>query len=170
MAQQPPAGQEYPLSAGDSEKKDFDNTSVRYLLFLQRYARSYGRKALEGTPLGNLDEFIYLSDIQKSGPMGKTELIHRNRHEKPTGMEIIRRLLDLGLIVQKDDARDRRSKILSLTDEGTALLARLEADVHKVFRLIAGNLSTVERFQLMYILEKLERFHQVVQAKLREKR
>jgi hypothetical protein len=42
--------------------------------------------------------------------------------------------------------------------------------MQKIFRLMAGNLSAVERFQLMQMLDKLERFHQVVQARLREKR
>jgi DNA-binding MarR family transcriptional regulator len=153
-----------------SDKETDEAHLVRHLFFLHRYARSYGRKALESSALGSVDEFLYLAFLEKFGPMGKTDLIQRNRHEKPTGMEIIRRLLDLGLVIQTDDPHDRRSKTLSLTTAGTALLEQATPDMQKIFRLMAGNLSAVERFQLMQMLDKLERFHQVVQARLREKR
>jgi len=141
---------------------------VRLIDFLHRYARSYARKALEGSPLGSIDEFAYLATLQQAGQLNKTELIYKNRHEKPTGMEIIRRLLDLGLIEQTDDTDDRRTKKLTVSAAGAAVILRLYDPMQTVFRLIAGSLTQVEGIQLLHILEKLERFHRVVQAKVRE--
>jgi DNA-binding MarR family transcriptional regulator len=137
----------------------------RLLIFLTRYARTYGRKALEGSVLGSLDEFVYLVTIQASGSITKTDLIQRNRHEKPTGMDIIRRLLQLDLIVQTEDPDDRRSKRLTITPEGAVVASKLFGRMGLVSHLVAGNLTKAERLQLLQLLEKLETFHQILLAK-----
>lgn len=137
----------------------------RLLFFLTRYARGYSRKALEGSLLGSMDEFVYLAMLHSFGTMSKTDLIYLNRHEKPTGMDIIKRLLALDLIRQKDDAADRRSKLLELTEKGQATLYSLFGRMGLVSHLLTGNLSKTERVDLLQMLEKLENFHQVVQAK-----
>lgn len=169
LAQAPPAAPANTTDHSTIPTADTDpGALVRLIGFLHRYARGYARKALEDTQLGSIDEYAYMATLQQEGQLGKTELISRNRHEKPTGMEIIRRLLDLGLIAQADDTEDRRAKKLTLTEEGESLLLPLSEPMQTVFRLMGGTLSPVEKFQLLHLLEKLERFHQVVQAKVRE--
>lgn len=137
----------------------------KHLVFLNRYARGYAKKALEGSVLGSWDEFTYLTVLFEFGSLTKSELIQRNRHEKPTGMEIIRRLLALGLAVQSDDPDDRRSKQLRLTPEGATVLAQTAGRIQLVAQLLTRNLNTAEKLLLLQILEKLENFHQVVLAK-----
>jgi DNA-binding MarR family transcriptional regulator len=138
---------------------------TRMLLFLTRYARVYARKALDGSPLGSMDEFQYLVSLQISGSLSKTDLINRNRHEKPTGMDIIRRLLTLGLIAQAGDPDDRRSKLLVLSPQGAALVQSLQGRMGLVSHILAGNLPKTDRIHLLQTLESLELFHQVIQAK-----
>jgi MarR family transcriptional regulator, lower aerobic nicotinate degradation pathway regulator len=167
MAQQPAVEETTPSDIATSRQESEASALVRLLAFLHRYARLYARKGLEATNLGSLEEYAYLDTLRQSGPISKTELIQKNRHEKPTGMEIIRRLLDLGLMLQQDDRDDRRSKLVSLSPQGIELLDTLTETMQKIFRLTTGNLSAVERLQLLQLLEKLERFHQVVQARLK---
>lgn len=140
---------------------------LQSFLFFSRYIRGYARKALEGSPLHTVDEYAYLVAVRTSGSLTKSALIQQQRHEKPTGMEIIKRLLDLKLLVQQDDPEDRRSKRLSLTPAGATLVDSLAPGMQQVGRITAGNLSPVERTQLLHILQKLEAFHQLVQAKLK---
>ncbi len=137
----------------------------KLLFFMTRYARIYSRKALEGTVLGSMDEFVYLASLHSFGSMTKSELIYRNRHEKPTGMDIIKRLLALGLIRQENDLEDRRSKQIAISDQGLAVLLPLYGRMGLVSHIVAGNLSKSERITLVQLLEKLEVFHQVMQAK-----
>lgn len=144
-----------------------DGALLQLLGFFNRYVRGYARKALEGSPLHSIDEFAYLAALQAAGSLTKSALIQQQRHEKPTGMEIIKRLLELGLLAQHDDPGDRRSKRLSLTPQGEQLVSDLVPNMQQVARIAAGNLNPLERAQLLQLLQKLEAFHQVVQAKIR---
>jgi len=144
-----------------------EDTISRWVIFLHRYARGYAKKALDGSLLGTMDEFAYLNILLHDSPMSKSELLQRNRHEKPTGMEIIRRLLTMGLVSQSDDPDDRRSKQLRITPEGTAQVAQVAEEMGKVSQLLVGNLNPTEKMLLLQLLGRLEQFHQVVQAKMR---
>lgn len=140
-------------------------TIGKLLFFMTRYARIYSRKALDGTVLGSMDEFVYLATLHTFGSMTKSDLIYRNRHEKPTGMDIIKRLLALDLIRQQDDLEDRRSKQIAISDHGLEVLLPLYGRMGLVSHIVAGNLDKSERITLVQLLEKLEVFHQVMQAK-----
>lgn len=144
-----------------------EDTIRRLVIFLQRYARNYAKKALEGSMLGTLDEFAYLNILLHDGPLSKSELIQRNRHEKPTGMEIIRRLLLMDLVTQNDDPDDRRSKQLRPTPEGIGQIKQVAEEMGKVSQLLVGNLNPTEKMLLLQLLARLEQFHQVVLAKMK---
>lgn len=150
-----------PIAPGESTEVSIG----KLLFFLTRYARGYARKALEGSQIGSIDEFTYLANLHAYGIMTKTDLIYRNRHEKPTGMDIIKRLLTLELIRQRDDPADRRSKLLEITEKGLQVLTGLYGRMGLISHLLAGSLTKSERVDLLQMLEKLENFHQVVQAK-----
>lgn len=130
--------------------------------FLYRYSRSYSRRALEETPLVSFDDFTYLATTFSAGPLSKTELIQRNIHEKPTGMEIIKRLLGRALIQEQPHATDRRSKVLTVTEAGRGLLFQLFARMSQVAEITAGNLTPAERHQLVGLLLKLDAYHHPV--------
>lgn len=138
---------------------------TQLVICLQRYAKQYSRKALDGTPLSSEDEFVYLIILYQAGPMSKTALIHENRHEKPTGMDIIRRMIEAGFMAQSDNPEDGRSKLLHITPEGRDLIDKLSTRMDFVAELVTGNLSSEELHTLVFLLEKLENYHQLIQAK-----
>ncbi len=127
--------------------------------FVFRYARLYSKKALGTSNLTTLDEFSYLVMLLEGPAPTKSELIERNIHEKTTGIEILKRLLAMGLIEQVDDVVDRRSKRLKLTEQGQAELFRIMPFMQQVATLIGGNLTLNEKKQLVYLLNKLHLFH-----------
>lgn len=131
----------------------------RKVIKLNRYVRLYSRNALQHTALQSSEEFSYLATLLKYGQLKKTELITKNIHEKPTGMEIIRRLLNSGLIDQGDDPSDQRSKLLRLNEKGRDVLFQVFKKMEKVSSLAAGNLSVEEKQDLLYLLSKLDDFH-----------
>ncbi|SHK81962.1 MarR family winged helix-turn-helix transcriptional regulator [Hymenobacter psychrotolerans] len=131
----------------------------KLLIFLARYARSYIRLGLAGTPLLTPDDFAYLATVMGHQPLSKTELIARNIHEKATGTEVIKRLLARGLVAEQPHATDRRSKLLTLTEAGAGVLRQVFGPMGQASQLIAGNLSRAERIQLLYLLQKLDAFH-----------
>jgi MarR family transcriptional regulator, lower aerobic nicotinate degradation pathway regulator len=149
-----------PETAGAPEQR-----LAQLLAHQHRYARLYARKALENSPMNTWDEYHYLLELGLNPGISKIELIQRNRHEKPTGMDIIRRLLADGLIEQANDPRDKRSKVLQLSAAGQTALQHAGVQMNKVYQLMAGKLGAADRMHLQQLLEKLEAFHLLLWAR-----
>ena len=124
-----------------------------------RYAKLYSKKALVGTPISTIDEFTYLAQLLRDTKPSKTELIEENIQEKTTGTEILRRLINNGLIEQFDDPVDRRSKRLQLSGLGFELMHQIMPLMNQVATLVGGDLSPSEKQQLVGLLQKLHQFH-----------
>ncbi|GGF14662.1 MarR family winged helix-turn-helix transcriptional regulator [Hymenobacter cavernae] len=149
-----------PVTRSAAKPGEFDESVISKLItFMYRYARSYLRLALEGSPLITSDDFAYLATVFGHQPLSKTEVIERNIHEKPTGTEIIKRLLKQGLIAEHAHETDGRRKLLTLTDSGRQVLFQLFGRMSQVAYMVAGNLEAAERRQLLYLLLKLDHFH-----------
>jgi DNA-binding MarR family transcriptional regulator len=136
-----------------------DNNIGRLFVFMSRYAKSYIKKALEGTPLQTAEDFTALAILLTHDYLSKSELISHNLQEKTSGTEVIRRLIAAGLVIQWDDVKDKRSKHIAITDEGKELLYKVFVDMNNVSKMITGKLTIAEKFTLQYLLQKLENFH-----------
>lgn len=136
-----------------------DNNIGRLFVFMSRYAKSYIKKALEGTPLQTAEDFTALAILLTHDHLSKSELISHNLQEKTSGTEVIRRLIVSGLIRQWDDVKDKRSKHIAITDKGKELLYQVFVYTNYVGKMITGNLSDAEKLTLQYLLQKLEDFH-----------
>lgn len=148
----------------DPDLKFENGETVEVLLsqlvaFLYRYAKGYIKKALDSAHLITIDDFSYLAGIWQTGGCTKTEIIDMNIHEKTTGMEVIKRLLNNGLVEQTDDQNDRRSKRLLITAKGMGVLLGTFEEMRKASLIIAGTLNEVEKMQLLHLLQKLHFFH-----------
>jgi DNA-binding MarR family transcriptional regulator len=132
---------------------------ARYIVYMYRFARGYGKKLLHQHPLSSIDDVPYLLMLLYQGPATKMELIHANLHEKTTGMEIIKRLQKLGFMEQHPDPRDGRQRMMRLTDSGRSLCISLLRDLQDFGMLVNGNLTLTEKHQLMHLLQKLYGFH-----------
>lgn len=136
-----------------------DNNIGRLFVFMSRYAKSYIKKALEGTPLQTAEDFTALAILLTHAHLSKTELISHNLQEKTSGTEVIRRLIAAGLVRQWDDVKDKRSKHIAITDQGRKLLFQVFEHTNYVGKIITGRLTLAEKFTLQYLLQKLETFH-----------
>jgi DNA-binding MarR family transcriptional regulator len=77
-------------------------------------------------------------------------------------------LLNSGLIEQKNNPADRRSKSLFLTDQGRGVLFQIFDRLRAVAELVAGDLTEDEKWQLLYLLQRLDRFHRPIYLDRRE--
>jgi DNA-binding MarR family transcriptional regulator len=64
-----------------------------------------------------------LATIERHGPMTPSELATRERIQRPTATRVIARLEEMGLIGRTPDPQDRRSSLVSVTPDATALMA-----------------------------------------------
>jgi len=136
-----------------------DNAIGRLFVYMSRYAKSYIKKTLEGTPIQSPEDFTCLAILLTHDSLSKSELISKNIQEKTSGTEVIRRLLFNGLVKQWDDQTDKRSKRISITESGKKLLLQVFDDMSYVGKMVTGNLSYSEKLKLQYLLQKLESFH-----------
>ena len=146
------------LQYNEADEK-IETTIARMVIYMYRYARMYTRQALEGSILQTADEFGYLATLLSFEHLSKTDLITKNIHEKPTGMEIIKRLLRYEVIDQLDDPNDKRGKLVRINDKGKRVLFSVFGKMGRVSDLVGGELTPPEKEHLVYLLRKLDRFH-----------
>ena len=121
-----------------------DNNIGRLFVYMSRYAKSYIKKALDGTPLQTAEDFTCLAILLTHDSLSKSELIKSNLQEKTSGTEVIRRLISAELVAQWDDTDDKRSKRVAITNTGKELLYLVFDDMNDVGKMITGNLSYAE--------------------------
>lgn len=146
-------------SLAQAQAYKLENNIGRLFIYMSRYAKSYIKKALEETPLLSPDDFTCLSILLTHDELSKTDLIEKNMQEKTSGMEVIRRLIAAGLVGQKNNTEDKRSKRVFITNEGKQQLYKIFREMSYVGTIISGKLTFKEKLILQYLLQKLEDFH-----------
>lgn len=142
------------------QQKNKKEDSIAILVaYLYRYAKHYVKKALHDSPLQSIDDFSYLIVLLTHESLSKTELINKNVHEKTTGMEIIKRMVKNGLMIQYDDADDRRSQRVAISPQGRAVVFSIIGNMGDVSKIMSANLTDNEKSLLIYLLKKLDHFH-----------
>lgn len=141
----------------------------KLVIYMNRYARILIKKGLEKFPELVSEDFTYLYTLMGTESMTKIQLIEKNVHEKPTGLEVIKRLLKHGLINEKADINDKRSKRVFVTQKGKKVFYNSAKEMFKVSKVISGNLDEKEKNQLHKLLLKLENFHNPIYLRERDK-
>ena len=98
---------------GKDKGRSAESVISTLIVHMNRYAKSYSKSAIFGSDFSSQEDFIYLINLKSFGEMTKMELIKRNVHEKPAGMQVINRLIAQGWVDQTDSDIDKRSKLLN---------------------------------------------------------
>lgn len=144
---------------GKENGRSADSVINTLIVHMNRFAKSYSKSAIWGSAFSSQEDFIYLINLQSFGAMSKMELIKKNVHEKTTGMQIINRLINQGWVQQTTDSKDKRAKLISITEKGLAALAEQMHKIRTATSIVTGNLTYTEKMQLIRLLNKLEDFH-----------
>src|SRR5215211_6941457 len=94
--------------------------SSRLRLDIARMARRLRQEA--GAQLSP-SQTAALATIERHGPLTPSELAQRERVQRPTITRVLARLEEAGLVDRAADPQDRRSSLLSVSDDGRDLLA-----------------------------------------------
>ena len=132
------------------------------IVHMNRYAKSYSKSAIFGSDFSTQEDFIYLINLKAFGEMSKMDLIKKNVHEKPVGMQIINRLINQGWIEQRNSKTDKRSKVISISETGLQALGNQMDKIRQATSIVTGNLSQNEKMELIRLLNKLDDFHQPI--------
>lgn len=135
------------------------------IVHMNRYAKSYSKSALFGSDFSTQEDFIYLINLKAFGEMTKMDLIKKNVHEKPAGMQVINRLIAQGWVNQTDSDTDKRSKLLKISNTGLQVLENQMDKIRKATEIVTGDLTRSEKMELIRLLNKLNDFHQPIYDK-----
>ncbi|AZA99322.1 MarR family transcriptional regulator [Chryseobacterium joostei] len=136
-----------------------ENEICKQVLLLGRYSKLLIRKGLGDFPELANEEFTYLYRLKDEPFLTKIQLIEKNGHEKQTGTQIIKRLLEAGFLEEKNDKDDKRSKRLNLTKKGEEIFHTSVSNVNLISKILSGKLDKVEKNEFLRILKKLNEFH-----------
>lgn len=145
-----------------------ENEICKQILLLSRYSKLLIRKGLSEFPNLANEEFTYLYRLKDEPDLTKIQLIEKNGHEKQTGTQIIKRLLEAGFLEEKNDQDDKRSKRLNLTKKGEETFHQSVANVNQTSKILSGTLRDDEKKELLKILKKLNEFHSHLYAEYKK--
>lgn len=144
---------------GKNNGRTIESVINTLIVNMNRYAKHYSKSIIHGTDFVTQEDFIYLINLNALGSMTKMQLIKRNLQDKATGIQIINRLIKNGWIEQKVSEEDKRSHIIQISTTGKTYLQSSMQKIRKATNIVAGDLDYQEKKQLVYLLDKLDRFH-----------
>ena len=139
-------------------RHSLDSQIGEHLYLLNRYVRIYSKMALKQAPLNSLDDFTIMATLN-GRDLTKSEVIQRNQLDFNTGIGIIRRLLQLGLLGEYTDQTDRRAKRLTITEAGRAAMEGVFAQMGQVMTIVVGTLNKTDQQVLLDLLQRLDDYH-----------
>jgi DNA-binding MarR family transcriptional regulator len=135
--------------------------SIGYLIGkMCRYARFYNRELLRHTDFATPEEFGLAASLIHGKTPKKTELLGKEVVEVPTGMAILKRLVNKGILMEIQDADDKRALRIGLTPYGREKVLEAFRILSPLNEVITGPLSDEEVRKLIELLSKLDEFHQ----------
>ncbi|WP_245441339.1 MarR family winged helix-turn-helix transcriptional regulator [Neorhizobium sp. T7_12] len=108
-------------------------------------------RAYELTPL----QFGVLSALDGFGPMDQARLGGVTALDRTTTIVVLTKLEERGLVTRVPSKKDKRAKIVAITEAGRRTLADILPSVAEVQRRILAPLNGRERSQLLSLLRKM---------------
>ena len=151
------------ISTQKPAPEDGENASRVAILItrLQKYLALNVKPAVRELGFTKEHEYNFLYQISRMSKPSKNELSKENIVEFSTGRDIIRRLIDKGLVMEKRDPEDGRATQLVLTARGRKILDKSFELMSGSFADFLGDLSAKEQQQLIVLLTRLNRHHAI---------
>ena len=124
-----------------------------------RNAEEETRVTVRQTGVSSLEEFRLLQMIDRVKNINKSELSNESLMDFSTVVDILKRFINKGLIIQVKDENDKRASQLQITQKGKNLLLTSYKILAQIKPNIAGDLTQKEQETLINLLLKLNNFH-----------
>ncbi len=125
---------------------------------LERFVHAEIKSALKKIGITNPDEFALMATLQFKGVTTKTALLKQCVFEITTGSQMLKRLIDDGLITQVNNPNDGRSILIELSPKGQQKLFAGFDELNKITNLTEG-LCEREKKSLIDLLQHLDHVH-----------
>jgi DNA-binding MarR family transcriptional regulator len=133
---------------------------LSFLLVMQsRYYKMYAKRVLGDSELTSPDGFSFLYHLSLADSFRKMELIKMHHLEPPSGIEVLKRLLNKGLIEEFEDKDDKRAKRIKITEKGKKELQIVLPKMSEIFSLMTAELALNEKLHMLAFLKQMNDFH-----------
>jgi DNA-binding MarR family transcriptional regulator len=99
-------------------------------------------------------QYAALSTIKTRPGIDQVTLAGLIAYDRTTITGVVDRLVQKGLLVRQANSRDRRARVLQITDQGRQILCEIEPAVEAAQRIMLRGLTADEAEQFMRLLRK----------------
>lgn len=145
--------------AGGVLPPQIDNILLKLLGRIATMGQIYSREVLKDLPEIQLEGFYYLTTIRQIGESRKTDIINLHLSELSTGIDILNRLKESGLIEERSDPSDKRAKLIKITRAGEQLLFQCFRRMAKVGSVLFDELAEDDKRLCIQLLKNVEIKH-----------
>jgi len=148
------------IKQGHMDQDDRGNATRAAILItkLQKYLGLYIKPAITRLGFSREHEYNFLYQVSRMDKPTKNSLSKENMVEFSTGRDVIRRLIDRKLLMEKPDPEDKRAMLLTLTSLGKKTLEKSYEQISGAFTDFLGDLNLKEQSQLISLLSKIYRY------------
>ncbi|MGD9555853.1 MAG: MarR family winged helix-turn-helix transcriptional regulator [Mangrovibacterium sp.] len=119
----------------------------------------YMRIALKENPMPSIESLMICSALNNLGESRKSDVINYAMLEISTGTDIINRLIKKGFILQRTDISDKRSRLLTLSDQGRTALFQSYQKAAIAREILLAGLTEDDKKLVAHILSPLQEKH-----------
>lgn len=141
---------------------DLENEIAKQVILLSRFSKQIIRKGLVDFPQLANEEFTYLYRLMDYDSLTKMQLVEKNVHEKQTGIEIIKRLINNGLLDEFPDEKDKRTKRVKVSTLGKKIFSESVDDVTAISKILSAKIDETKKKNLLALLREVNEFHFIV--------
>ena len=119
----------------------------------------YMRIALKETSMPSIESLMVCAALNSLGESRKIDIINYSMLEVSTGMEIINRLIRKGFIHQRTDQGDKRSRLLTLSEQGKKVLFLSFKKAALVREILLSDVTEDDKKLVAHILNPIQKKH-----------
>lgn len=141
------------------------NSEASFLIWrLNKFLKNYTKSVFDTLQLNNQDEFAVLAHVDYLKECTKKTAVQDNLIDMSTGIDMIKRLINRGLLIDRPNPSDKRERLVRLSDKGRELLYKTYEGFNHVQNILVS-MSVEEKSQFVSTLKKLDVYHTRHQSK-----
>jgi DNA-binding MarR family transcriptional regulator len=125
------------------------------ILYLGKAIKRNAKEVLSVSDISSIDEYSFLLHLLHQDSFRKMEIIELHNLETPTGIDIIKRLVKNGMVLEFPDEQDKRAKRIKISPNGIKEVEKVKQPMDELFQNFTRDLSTNEKILLSGTLDSL---------------
>ena len=135
------------------------NSEASYLIWrINKFSKGYVKELFDRLEINSHDEFAILSHVDYLTECRKKTAVKENLIDMSTGIDIIRRLINKGFLLERKNPDDKRENLIQLSKKGKKKLTQIYNGFSSVQDILT-QITSEEKKELVRILKKLDLVH-----------